>query len=123
MEPATGYRSNGLRRKSTWAAPFDFGERSATTKLEEALAAYRQALRELTYERAPSLWAITVGSEGVVLMHLAERRADVAMAEGAVNLINTAFELMRDGGGASAAAYYERELASARASVVRLRGP
>ena len=100
------------------------GERdSGTTRLEEALAAYRQALRELTHEHMPSLWAIAVGSQGVVLMHLAERRADAALAEGAVNLITTAFELMRDGGEPSAAAYYERQLASARASVARLRRP
>ena len=100
------------------------GEReSGTTKLEEALAAYREALKDLTYELAPSLWAITVGSQGVVLMHLADRRADATLAEGAVNLITTAFELLRYGGEPSGAAYYERQLASARASVARLRPP
>jgi tetratricopeptide (TPR) repeat protein len=95
---------------------------TGTATLEEAVAAYREALRELTYERVPSLWAIAVGNEGVALMHLARRRADVAMAEDALNLIGTAFETMRDGAEPSAAAYYERQLASARAAVVRLRG-
>ena len=56
-------------------------------------------------------------------MHLADRRADAALAEGAVDLITTASELMRDSGEPSGAAYYERQLASARTLVVRLRPP
>jgi exonuclease VII small subunit len=100
------------------------GEReSGTMRLDEAVGAYREALRELTYERVPSLWAIAVGSQGVALMHLAERRADAALAEGALNLINTAVELMRASGEPSAVAYYERRLATARTSALRLRGP
>jgi hypothetical protein len=100
------------------------GEReSGTMRLDEAVGAYREALRELTYEHAPSLWAIAVGSQGVALMHLAERRADAALAEGALNLINTAVELMRASGEPSAVAYYERRLATARTSALRLRGP
>jgi hypothetical protein len=74
-------------------------------------------------ERTPSLWTIAVGSQGVALMHLAERRADAALAEGALNLINTAVELMRAGNEPSAVAYYERQLATARTSALRLRGP
>jgi hypothetical protein len=90
-------------------------------RLDEAVGAYREALRELTYERAPSLWAIAVGSQGVALMHLAERRTDAALGEGGLNLINTALESMRDGGEPSAVTYYERQLATARTSALRLR--
>ena len=43
------------------------------------------------------------------------------MAETALNQINEAFETMRDGGNAPSAAYYERQLAKARALVGRMR--
>jgi tetratricopeptide (TPR) repeat protein len=100
------------------------GEReSGTTKLDESVAAYREALRELTYERAPSLWTICVGSQGVALMQLAERRGDAALAQGALDLINTVVELMRDSGEPSALAYYERHLAAARTSALRFAQP
>jgi tetratricopeptide (TPR) repeat protein len=100
------------------------GEReSGMTKLDESVAAYREALRELTYERTPSLWTIAVGSQGVALMHLADRRADAALARGALDLINTAVELMRDSGEPSALTYYERELAAARTSALSAAQP
>jgi hypothetical protein len=72
--------------------------------------------------RVPLYWAWTFGDEGVALTLLAERWRDAAMAETALSQINTAFEAMRDGGNASSAAYYERQLPRARAIVVRLRG-
>jgi hypothetical protein len=98
------------------------GEReTGTTKLEEAVAAYREALTERTRERAPLQWALSFGSEGVALMRLAERRGDAAMAETALSQINMAFETLRDGGHAQNAAYYERQLPTARAVVERLR--
>jgi hypothetical protein len=43
------------------------------------------------------------------------------MAETALSQINVAFETMRDGGNASNAAYYEKQLPKARALVARLR--
>jgi hypothetical protein len=70
----------------------------------------------------PLQWAMSVGNQGVALMHLAERRGDAAMAETAHDQINMAFETMRDGGNASSAAYYETQLPKARALVARLRG-
>jgi hypothetical protein len=97
------------------------GEReSGTTKLEEAVVAYREALREWTRERLPLNWATSFGNEGVALMLLAERRRDAAMAKTALSQINAAFETMRDGGHAPSAAYYERQLPRARALVARL---
>jgi hypothetical protein len=79
-------------------------------------------LKEATRERVPLYWAWIFGDEGVALTLLAERWRDAAMAETALSQINTAFEAMRDGGNASSAAYYERQLPRARAIVVRLRG-
>jgi hypothetical protein len=99
------------------------GEReSGTARLEEAVAAYRDALKETTRERVPLDWAMSFGDEGVALMLLAERRRDAAMAKTALDQINTAFETMRDGGHAPSAAYYEQQLPRARALVARLRG-
>ena len=45
------------------------GEReSGTAKLEEAVAAYREALKEWTRERVPLDWAMSFGNQGVALM-------------------------------------------------------
>jgi hypothetical protein len=99
------------------------GEReSGTARLEEAVAAYRDALKEVTRERVPLGWAMSFGNEGVALMLLAERRRNAAMAKTALSQINAAFETMRDGGNAPSAAYFEQQLPSARALVARLRG-
>jgi hypothetical protein len=95
---------------------------SGTERLVEAVAAYREALKERTRERVPLAWAGSFGNEGIALMLLAERRGDAAMAETAVSQINTAFETIRDDGDAASAAYYEQELPRARALVARLRG-
>jgi hypothetical protein len=95
---------------------------SGTAKLEEAVTVYREALKERTREREPLDWAISFGNQGVVLALLAERRRDAAIAETALSQINAAFEMMRDGGHAPNAAYYERQLPRARALVARLRG-
>jgi hypothetical protein len=46
----------------------DLGRReSGTAKLEEAVAAYREALKERTRERVPLDWANSFGSEGVAM--------------------------------------------------------
>ena len=95
---------------------------SGTARLEEAVAAYRDALKERTRERVPLDWAMSFGNEGVALMVLADRRRDAAVAQTALSQINTAFETMRDGGHAPNAAYYEGQLPKARALVARLRG-
>ena len=99
------------------------GEReNGTAKLEQAVTAYREALKEWTLERMPLRWAFSFGNEGVALMLLAERRGDAAMAETALGQINVAFETLRDGSNAPGAVYYERQLPKARAIVARLRG-
>jgi hypothetical protein len=68
------------------------GEReSGTARLEEAVAAYRDALQERTRERVPLEWAMSTGNQGVALMLLAERRRDAEMAKLAVQQIEAAF--------------------------------
>jgi hypothetical protein len=57
----------------------------------EAVAAYREALQELTRERVPLRWAMSTGNQGVALMLLAERRRDAEMAKLAVQQIEAAF--------------------------------
>jgi hypothetical protein len=44
------------------------GEReSGTARLEEAVASFRDALKELTRERVPIQWAVSTGNQGVIL--------------------------------------------------------
>jgi hypothetical protein len=57
------------------------GEReSGTACLEQAVAAYDEALKERTRERVPLQWAMSTGSQGVAVMLLAERIGDVTIA-------------------------------------------
>ncbi len=61
------------------------GEReSGTGRLEEAVAAYREALKENTRERAPFDWASTQTSLGNALLSLGERESGTALLEDAV---------------------------------------
>jgi tetratricopeptide (TPR) repeat protein len=61
------------------------GEReSETTRLEEAVAAYRAALEELTRERVPLDWAMTQTNLGTALWRLGERESETTRLEEAV---------------------------------------
>jgi tetratricopeptide (TPR) repeat protein len=61
------------------------GEReSGTEKLEEAVAAYREALKEWTRERVPLDWAASQGGLGNALSSLGERESGTAKLEEAV---------------------------------------
>ena len=61
------------------------GEReSGTAKLEEAVAAYREALQEYTRARAPLDWAKTQTNLGNALWRLGERESGTAKLEEAV---------------------------------------
>ena len=64
----------------------------------EAVAAYREALKEYTRARVPLEWAGTTGNQGVALMRLAERQKDQQMAATALRQIEAALEVMRAGG-------------------------
>jgi tetratricopeptide (TPR) repeat protein len=60
------------------------GRESGTAKLEEAVVAYREALKERTRERVPLDWAMTQHSLGVALSQLGEREDGTAKLEEAV---------------------------------------
>ena len=63
----------------------EFGEReSGTARLEEAVAAYRAALKEWTRERVPLDWAMTQNNLGIALATLGERESGTARLEEAV---------------------------------------
>ena len=58
------------------------GEReSGTARLEEAVAAYRDALKERTRERVPLDWAMTQNNLGSALLRLGERESGTARLE------------------------------------------
>jgi len=57
---------------------------SGTKRLEEAVAAYREALREWTRERVPLDWAITQNNLGTALWRLGEREGGTERLEEAI---------------------------------------
>jgi tetratricopeptide (TPR) repeat protein len=62
------------------------GEREArTARLEQAVAAYRQALHGRTRERVPLAWAATQNNLGIALMRLGQRQVGTAQLEQAVH--------------------------------------
>jgi hypothetical protein len=100
------------------------GERgSGTARLEEAVAAFRDALKERIRERVPLQWATSTGNQGEALMLFAERARDGATAETAFRQIKAASETLRSGGYAAAADYYETRLPKARAIRDQLKAP
>jgi hypothetical protein len=96
------------------------GRETGTARLEEAVAAYREALQENTRERVPLDWAKSAGNQVVALMLLAERRRDAEFAKLAVQQIEAAFTTLLDGGDAHSAAFYEAQLPEARALAQKL---
>src|SRR5262249_58802400 len=61
------------------------GEReTGTTKLEEAIAAYREALKERTRGRTPREWAVTQNNLGIALFRLGERESGTRKLEEAI---------------------------------------
>ncbi len=69
------------------------GEReSGTARLEEAVAAYRAALKERTRERVPLDWAQTQNNLGNALKLLGERESGTAQLEDAVTAFGAALE-------------------------------
>ena len=57
---------------------------SGTAKLEEAVAAYREALKERTRERVPLAWAMTQNNLANAFLTLGERESGTAKLEEAV---------------------------------------
>ena len=57
-----------------------------TARLEEAVAAFQDALKERTRDRAPIDWAMTKNNLGVALMYLGNRDSGTVRLEAAVNV-------------------------------------
>ncbi len=74
------------------------GEReNRSTRLEEAVFAYRAALEERTRDRAPLDWALTEINLGCALLRLGEREGSTARLKEAVVAYKAALaELTRD---------------------------
>ena len=69
------------------------GEReSGTAKLEEAVAAFREALKERTRERVPLEWATTQNGLGLALCDLGERESGTAKLEEAITSFGEALK-------------------------------
>jgi hypothetical protein len=62
---------------------------SGTARLNEAVAAYRDALKEWTRERVPLDWAMTQNNLGIALMRLGERESGTARLEARLRPIAT----------------------------------
>ncbi|MDR1462574.1 MAG: tetratricopeptide repeat protein, partial [Azoarcus sp.] len=54
------------------------------TQLQEAVTAYREALKEYTHEHTPLAWAMTQNNLGAALNILGERRGDETQLQEAV---------------------------------------
>ena len=96
--------------------------KSGTEKLAEAVTAYGAALKEKPRDRVPLSWAASFGNQGIAMMLIADRTNDVAMAETAVQQIETAYETERSGGQNAWAAEFEALLPKAQAIRDRLKG-
>jgi tetratricopeptide (TPR) repeat protein len=74
-----------MAQKNLGVALQTLGERkSGTACLEEAITAYREALRENTRESVPLLWAMNQMSLGTALFRLGERISSTARLEEAI---------------------------------------
>ncbi len=84
-----------MRRAATKASISDrcvisacVSRESGTGKLEEAVAAYREALKEYTRERVPLDWAMTQMNLGAALRALGERESGTGKLEEAVTALS-----------------------------------
>jgi tetratricopeptide (TPR) repeat protein len=74
-------------------ALFRVGAReSGTARLEQAVAAYHEALQEFTRERVPLLWAMTQKNLGLALIELGGRESGRARLEEAVAVLQEALQ-------------------------------
>ncbi len=97
------------------------GEReSGTARLEEAVTAYRAALEVQTRYRVPLNWAASWGNMGEALTVLADRTDDLAMARQALQQLQEAEAVLRDGGHENFATYSADRIPRAQAVIARL---
>ena len=78
--------------------------------LQEAVTAYRDALKEYTRERVPLDWAATQNNLGNALSRLGEGTHDRAKLEEARKAVNAAFEVFMQAGQEHYRRYFEDRL-------------
>ncbi len=71
---------------------------SGTSRLEEAVKTFRAALAVQTRDRVPLDWAVTWGNMGAALTLLADRTDDLPLARQALQQVQEAEAVLRDGG-------------------------
>jgi tetratricopeptide (TPR) repeat protein len=75
------------------------GEREGgTARLEEAVAAFREALKEFTQDRLPLRWAATQNNLGNTLGRLVERENETRRLEEAREALELAWRVYREAG-------------------------
>jgi tetratricopeptide (TPR) repeat protein len=85
LDAASSDDERGTAQDHLGSALSTLGEReSGTARLEEAVAAYHDALKERTRERVPLQWAKTQNNLGSALQTLGERESGTARLEEAV---------------------------------------
>ncbi len=90
---ASDVDTRGRARGNLGTALAVLGEReSGTSRLEQAVAAYRAALEEFTRERAPLDWAATQNNLGGTLAELGMRQSRTALLEEAITAYRAALE-------------------------------
>ena len=93
---------------------------TGTSLLEQSVTAYRAALEERTRDRVPLNWATSWGNMGEALMVLADRTADLAMARQALQQLQDAQAVLRDGGHLTFANYMADRIPRAAEVIDRL---
>lgn len=88
--------------------------------LEHALEAFSAALDEWTFARMPLDWAMYWGNQGVALMHLADLRNEIGMAQQALAQIYDAEKALAGGGHVTFALFYRDLGPTAQTLVDRL---
>ena len=97
------------------------GEREGgTTRLEEAVAAYRLALEERTRDRVPLGWATTQDNLANALAFLAERTRDRARMAEAISGMRDAAEVYRQGGVSNRLPIVEERIVEMEAALARM---
>jgi tetratricopeptide (TPR) repeat protein len=87
------------------------GEREADTeRLEQAVDAYQQALKELTRERVPLDWATTQLGLGNALASLGERKKERAYFNQAKTAFQSAHAVWKEAGYSQYDGYFEETL-------------
>jgi tetratricopeptide (TPR) repeat protein len=85
LDAASSDDERGRAHGDLGTALATLGEReSDTARLEEAVAAYREALKEMTREHVPLDWATTQNNLGAALTRLGQRESGTARLEEAV---------------------------------------